>query len=43
MTLDYGYGPCGLGGYIWEKGKIVMFTPDPERKEKVKGYQRKIT
>lgn len=32
MTLDYGFGPHGLGGYYWEKGKIVMFVPDPEKK-----------
>ena len=42
MTLEYGYGPCGLGGYIWENGKLVMFTRDPELKQKEKGYQRKL-
>ena len=31
MTLDYGYGPCGLGSYYWENKQLAMFVPDHGR------------
>ena len=41
MTLDYGYGPGGLGGRVWQGNKLIYFFPDPERHDKRK-YNEKV-